>query len=179
MTRLAALAALCVAALSVSPVAHAKSPCWKQLINDWYDGRIEKIYPKHCYREAIRHLPKDAEIYSNARSDIERALQAALVGKLPPPNGTGKGKGKGKGTRPKGSRGNGTNTVNANGGTPPESGLSSRLLEKLGPSKADSLPVPLLVLGGLALLLMAAGGAGVIARRVQERRAGPPPPAES
>ncbi len=170
LIRLAALAALCVAALSVSPAAHAKGPCWKQLINDWYDGRIEKIYPKHCYREAIRHLPKDAEIYSNARSDIERALQAAALGKLPPPNRKSKG--------PKGPNSKNPGSGNANGGEQPESGLSGRLLEKLGPSKADSLPVPLLVLGGLALLLMAAGGAGVIARRVQEKRAGPPPPAE-
>ena len=172
LIRLAALAALCVAALSVSPAAHAKSPCWKQLINDWYDGRIEKIYPKQCYRQAIRHLPKDAEIYSNARSDIERALQAALVHKLPGPNKTGKGGGKGG----KGSKAGGTTSTSGEnvGGEQPESGLSGRLLEKLGPSKADSLPVPLLVLGGLALLLMAAGGAGVIARRVQEKRAQPP-----
>ena len=41
-----------------------------------------------------------------------------------------------------------------------------------GPS---SVPIPLLVLGGLALLLLAAGGAGYLSRRAQARREGGPP----
>src|SRR6266516_7372572 len=69
--------------------APAATPCWKQLINDWYDGRIDNLYPQHCYKEAIRHLPPDVEIYSNARSDIERALLAAKLGKKAPPNSSG------------------------------------------------------------------------------------------
>jgi hypothetical protein len=40
-----------------------------------------------------------------------------------------------------------------------------------GPS---SVPVPLLVLGGLALLLLAAGGAGYLSRRAQSRNDGDP-----
>jgi hypothetical protein len=172
LIRTAALAALCALALAVSASPATGGPCWKKLINDWYDGRIDKIYPKQCYRQAIKHLPKDAEIYSNARSDIERALLAAQLGKLPPPNrGNRGGKGSGNpGTGATGAKGG----VEPTGGDAPQSGLSGRLLDKLGPSKADSVPVPLLVLGGLALLLMAAGGAGVIARRVQEKRAQPP-----
>ncbi len=44
-----------------------------------------------------------------------------------------------------------------------------------GPS---AVPIPLLILGGLALLLLAAGGAGYLSRRAQARRnAGPPGPA--
>ena len=38
------------------------------------------------------------------------------------------------------------------------------------PGSADSLPVPLIVLGGVALALMAAGGAGFLARRSRLRR---------
>ena len=41
----------------------------------------------------------------------------------------------------------------------------------LGPNTADSVPVPLLVLGGLALALMAAAGISFFARRMQARRA--------
>ena len=39
-------------------------------------------------------------------------------------------------------------------------------------SDADSIPIPLIVLAGLALLLMAAGGAGFAARKLQARRPG-------
>jgi hypothetical protein len=37
------------------------------------------------------------------------------------------------------------------------------------------VPIPLLILGGLALLLLAAGGAGYLSRRAQARRDGGPP----
>jgi len=40
---------------------------------------------------------------------------------------------------------------------------------KNGSKSADSVPIPLLVLGGLALLLIAAGAAGVVAKRLQSR----------
>jgi hypothetical protein len=38
------------------------------------------------------------------------------------------------------------------------------------PSSADSVPVPLIVLGAVALLLMAAGAAGFVARRLRTRK---------
>ena len=41
-------------------------------------------------------------------------------------------------------------------------------------SSADSVPIPLLVLAGLALLLVAAGSAGYAIRRYQARRVPPP-----
>jgi hypothetical protein len=40
-----------------------------------------------------------------------------------------------------------------------------------GKSKhADSVPIPLIILGAVALLLMAAGAAGFLARRTRTRR---------
>ena len=165
------LAALVVLALGVH-AAPAATPCWKQLINDWYDGRIDKLYPQHCYKEAIRHLPPDVEIYSNARSDIERALLAAKLGKPAPPNSSGGGT---KNGNPGGGKtGGGTSTEPSGGETAGETPLTGRLIDKLGPSKADSAPIPLLVLGGLALLLMAAGGSGVLWRKYQAKRLPPP-----
>jgi hypothetical protein len=163
---LAAILAFSVVALLAVPAgASAATPCWKALINDWYDGRIDKTYPRHCYREAIKHLPSDADIYSSARKDIERALQAAIVGKPAPPNGTG---GSGKG-----GKGNVNGARNSSGGQLPEETPISKALDSFRPHNADSAPIPLLILGGLALLLMAAGGAGVVARRIQARREGP------
>ena len=38
------------------------------------------------------------------------------------------------------------------------------------PANADSIPVPLLVLAGVAMLLLAAAAAGFVAKRIQERR---------
>jgi hypothetical protein len=56
-------------------------------------------------------------------------------------------------------------------------GFFPRLLDAIGPNNADSIPLPLIFLAGLALVLTAAGAAGMVTRRVQARRAaGPPPP---
>jgi len=49
----------------------------------------------------------------------------------------------------------------------------AKVADMLNPGSASSLPVPLLVLGALALLLVVAGGAGLIVKRVQARRSGP------
>ena len=50
------------------------------------------------------------------------------------------------------------------------------LAQKLGPSTADSIPIPLLILGGLALALILAAGVSLLARRMQARRAAADPP---
>src|SRR5438067_7649743 len=57
----------------------AAPPCWKTLLNDWYDGRIDNVYPIPCYQDAIRHLPTDVKVYSSAAEDIQRALQLAIA----------------------------------------------------------------------------------------------------
>src|SRR5207248_10730267 len=59
--------------------AKGKPPCWKTLINDWYDGRIDGTYPIHCYRDALKNLPADVETYSSARDDIKQALQKRIT----------------------------------------------------------------------------------------------------
>ena len=57
--------------------------------------------------------------------------------------------------------------------TDPESDtLATPGVDTSGPS---SVPIPLLILGGLALLLLAAGAAGYLSRRAQARRNGGPP----
>ena len=82
LTALAAIAAL--TALSFAPVASAKT-CAEQVIDDWYgNGRVDQIFPKHCYLEAIRSLPVDVKDYSNAEEDIRRALAFAGQGEPGP-----------------------------------------------------------------------------------------------
>ena len=72
--------------------AKGKTPCWKTLINDWYDGRIDGTYPIHCYRDALKHLPTDVETYSSARDDIKQALQKRITqGSHNPKGGTAAG----------------------------------------------------------------------------------------
>jgi hypothetical protein len=170
LTALAALAAL--TALSFVPVASAKT-CAEQVIDDWYgNGRVDQIFPKHCYLEAIRSLPVDVKDYSNAEEDIRRALAFAGQGE-PDPGPSG-------GPAPTGTNGEDPpGTTPTSPTTPPDetSGTGEQTIAGGGvdTSGPSSLPIPLLVLGGLALLLLAAGGAGYLSRRAQARRNGGPP----
>jgi hypothetical protein len=173
---LIAFAAGALAVLAFSSPATAATPCWKTLINDWYDGRIDGTYPAHCYREAINNAPEDVKTYSSLQEDLTRALQAAVKGKVP---GGSRGR---HGASQDSPTPSGTST-NENGGTVigtggsngpgsgPGNGLFTKAIDSLGPKNADSLPLPLIILASIALLLLAAGAAGFIARRVQARRA--------
>ena len=151
------------------------------LLNDWYDGRIDHTYAVHCYQDALNHLPADVQTYSSAHDDILRALQSAIAKEkkagetvepnspvVPPP-----------GRRPRTRRRRTTTerprrptTVAVAPGRKPDKGLGG-VAEQLNPSSAASLPLPLLVLGGLAILLVAAGAAGLVAKRIQARKQAP------
>jgi hypothetical protein len=182
---LLALATAAFAATLAAPgAADAAKPCWVRLVNDWYDGRIDKTYPVSCYRAAMKNLPEDVAAYSNAREEIQRALLAAIkksaaAGKtlagsdlVPPqigPIGNTSTVGTGTtGTTP-GEEGDGEATPGSPGGDD-----EGPLGDILTPANADSIPIPLLVLAGLALVLLAAASAGFVARRLQARRAGAP-----
>jgi hypothetical protein len=156
------------AAATVFGVGTAQaSKCSAALIHDWYvDGRIDNTYQVHCYQEALKDIPEDQIVYGTLRDDLTRALQSVIRNKGGgpiDPNATVPGSGKGRG-------GGGSS-----GGS--KSGFFHWVARALGPSTADSIPVPLLVLGGLALALIAAAGISFFARRIQARRAaGDPPP---
>jgi len=165
---LLALAIAIAAALGVAQPAQARSmsSCSKALIHDWYvDGRVDQTYPVHCYREALKQIPEDQIIYGTLREDLTRALQATIR-----QNG-GHVTGDTLVVPLGGSGGDGPNGTGGSGG-----GVFHWLAKKLGPSTADSIPIPLLVLGGLAFTLMAAAGVSYLARRVQARRAAADPP---
>ena len=172
--------------------AAAATPCWKQLLNDWYDGRIDKTYPLPCYQQTLKHLPKDVEVYSSARDDIQRALAQAVQRKNHPKTSTSTTSSTPAKTtvspnpQPKPPTGGGTTTKTVTSTVPAtttttsppvqgrqnDNGPFGTAIDKINPGSAESLPLPLLVLGGLALLLVGAGVAGLILRRVQQRRYG-------
>ena len=156
-----------------SKVALAKTKsCADQVIADWYDdGRVGKIYPLHCYREAIAKLPPDVLDYSNAQEEIGRALAFATQGK-PDPGGSGPAHTttgttatdttSTSDTTTKTTTTKTTKTDKTHTQTDRQTGATTTT-DTSGPS---SVPVPLLVLGGLAVLLLAAGSAGYLRRRM-------------
>ncbi len=176
------LAGLLLLAVGVGPTAAAngKPPCWKTLINDWYDGRIDGTYPIHCYRDALKHLPTDVETYSSARDDIKQALQERITqGNKPGGSATGGGPSGGGGGSSSGggTSGGGTSSPGGTSGGSGRTGGGKSASGPIGdvfnagrPGTADSVPIPLIVLGGVALLLMAAGGAGFLVRRTRARK---------
>jgi len=151
------LALALLAAVAQPPPAAAATPCWKTLLNDWYDGRIDGTYQVHCYRDAIKHLPADVSTYSSARDDILRALQSARAKLIK----AGKKVGPNTLIRP----------LKSVPGRKTGKGLAGAA-KQLNPSSASSVPVPLLVLGSLGILLVLAGGAGLVVKRVQARKPG-------
>jgi hypothetical protein len=190
LKRLALAAVLSgVVLLTVGGPAQAAAPCWKELMNDWYQPPIEKTYPIPCYREAVDHLPTDARLYSSAREDILRAMgQAIALQKQqeqqqqqaptttaapatteppppPPPPPPAE-------TTPATTAEEPTTTEEAvappptttSPGRPKPKGVAGAL-DKLNPGEADSFPLPLIILGAIAILLVAAGVIGMIWRR--------------
>jgi len=164
---LASIALLCAVA-QPARAASSGTPCWKVLLNDWYDGRIDGTYPRHCYNDALKHLPADVSTYSSAHDDILRALQSAIAKQKKAGHSVGANTPIVPPTPPKGGNGGGTGTTTTTGHQ-----QGNGLADKLNPGSPSSLPVPLLILGGLALLLVAAGGAGLLAKRIQARRQSP------
>ncbi len=153
--------------------ASAATPCWKVLLTDWYDGRIDGTYPIHCYKDALKHLPSDVSTYSSARDDILRALQSAVAKQKK----AGKAVGANTLVPPSGKH-NTTKTTTDKAVTAADSrgrktdkGLGG-VAERLNPSSPSSLPVPLLVLGALGILLIGGGAAGLVVKRIQARRPG-------
>jgi hypothetical protein len=159
--------------LAAATPADAKTkPCWKQVLDDWSDnGRIDGKYSSSCIDEAIAKAPEDVRAYTDFEEQAEQARQESSRGLYGLKGGSG--------------------TVGTSGGSDPndpapgsESNPSPREPNTgakdetpvgwvLGTSgnNSDSVPIPLLVLLGLAGALITAGGAGFAARKLQARRA--------
>jgi len=175
-----ALLAFGAAGAGAAPSAslEATSGCYLQVINDWLDNnKVDRIYAIPCYTQAIQHLNKfpDVKGYSSAEDDIRDAQRRAARDRgnsVGPTNTNSSGGGPGGGTNPKGPNGP---DASPSGGSTSKPSFFDNLSHKLGPGNAQSIPLPLLVLGGLAILLLLAAAGTWIARRMQARRVTPAP----
>jgi hypothetical protein len=186
------VAASAVALLAAVPVASAApaaattptNNCWKDVVNDWlaHQPNVTGLYPIPCYTQAIQHLNaySDVQAYSNAMDDIHRALLIAIHEERGGPGDGGSSSGGSSGGTSGGSSGGSSSGGSSSGSSGSSSSSSSqssgpiiRLFNDLGPGNAQSVPLPLLVLGGLAVLLLFAALATWITRRLQARRLTP------
>jgi cobalamin biosynthesis Mg chelatase CobN len=192
--RVVVLAGVLLLALGAqASAASAAPPCWKSLLTDWYDGTIDKTYPIPCYRQAVDQLPTDAQLYTSAKDDILRAMASAIAAQKPattptttaaPPTTTAPAT---TATQPAETTTQVTTeatttnaesvppvtTTTSSPGRPKPKGIA-RALDKLNPGEADSFPLPLLILGALAILLVGAGVVGMIWRRMDRGDASTP-----
>jgi hypothetical protein len=156
------LALSAVSTLVVASPANAATACGKKVLADWFDnGRVDRLYPLNCYEEAIDAIPDDIRDYADAEEVITRALQAALRGELAPggrdptPNDDDPSNGSGGGSD--------DGSDDGSGGT--GSGDNPQAAPGVDTSGPSSIPIPLLVLGGMSIALLAAGGLGYLSRR--------------
>src|SRR5947209_2205572 len=141
-----------LAAVAIPGTASASAaPCRNKVFNDWYpDGKIASTYPLGCYRDALKHIPPDAAIYSSLSDDVRAALRAAMRrGKgMAVPKQVGHGfKALGSGAV----KGTSASVETAAPHDPKSDGIVGTV---------SGAPLPILVLGALALLLVAAGTIG-------------------
>lgn len=158
--------------LSAPAGAAAATACGDKVLADWFDnGRIDRLYPLHCYEDAIDAIPDDLRDYADAEDVISRALQSALRGDLAP-----------GGRDPTPGNDEPFGGPSGPGGTPndpndPGTGPGSEAAPDVDTSGPSSVPIPLLVLGGMSLVLLAAGGLGYLSRRrAAHADDGPPGP---
>jgi hypothetical protein len=157
------LAGILVALSTAGPAL--ASACGDKVLDDWYDnGRIDRLYPPHCYEEAIDSIPSDIGPYIDAEEVITRALQASLSGKLAQ-GGVDPTPGKGDDGDDPRTPGTPSNPTDPGEPTDPSGGGNSEATPDVDTSGPSSIPIPLLVLGGMSVALLAAGGIGYLSRR--------------
>jgi cobalamin biosynthesis Mg chelatase CobN len=164
--------------LLVAPAA-ALADCGTSVIDDYLkDGTISGNYSQACYKSALKQIPTDMDIYTDVRGSINAAMNGGGSGGTPAASnnqpGTTTAKDKPKGTTTDGATtGDGTTTEEVLPAAPgtTDGGLVGQALNDIGPKKADEVPMPVIVLGGLAALLILAGGGGLIAQRRSRRGA--------
>ena len=143
-----------------TPRAEGAKPCWESVIDDWVDnGRIDGVYSASCITAARSHVPEDIRAYT----DIIDKLDSYRLNTVRTLQNT-----RGSDAKPtkvnRRTRAPEPETSNGKDEAPLPSVLGK------GTTDASSIPVPLMVLAGLALLLMAAGAAGFVQRKLRARR---------
>jgi hypothetical protein len=155
-----------VVVFAVPATAHAAVPCRNKIFNDWYvDGKIASTYSHGCYVDALKHIPPDASVYSSLSDDIKSAMRGAVsrvAGKQVPTQ-------IGRGFRALDTGVKGVSTSVTPGTHDPSTGEPTAASGGIADT-ASSAPLPILVLGGLAIALAAAGAIGSGVKFAQRRR---------
>lgn len=163
------LAAVSLLVTASQAEAGALEDCGQRVIRDWYSGgRVDRVYPLPCYREAIRALPDDVMQYTDAGAAIERALESArhrtTVERI-----TDAAQAEAADPNP--------SAAHARRPTPPAPPPGARAAARpandparlaAGPAHAThdpGLPYPLIALGALSAVLLVSGVAAGLARR--------------
>jgi hypothetical protein len=151
-----------------TPAASAAKPCWERVVDDWIDnGSIDAAYSPACLQAALRNVPEDIRAYSDFEERVKQARQDALRNRFLQGSG---GSGETQGTSPgRERRLDRVEEVEPDVREPDGGPLQDAL--SYGATDATSIPVPLMILAGLALVLMTAGGAGFAHRKLQARKA--------
>ena len=145
-------------------------PCRNQIFNDWeHDGQIASTYPLACYRDALRHMPTTEQIYTSLEDDIRAALQAAIARvhgkKVAAQIGhkfTDDDAPDGAGARSTAASDDGrAHTIRE---PPTPTTKRSPLAGVAAGAGGGGVPLPLLVLGGIALVLVGSGAVGIVVR---------------
>ena len=142
------LGALAASVLAlVLPATAMASPCGDKVLGDWFDnGRIDRLYPAHCYEDAIDAIPRDLRDYANAEEIILRALQASLRGELDP-------------------GGPDPSPDDREPGSPSSDPSDTEAAPDVDTTGLSAIPLPLIALGLMSLALLVAGGLGYLRRR--------------
>jgi hypothetical protein len=162
------LVVLAVAAFAPA-TANAAVPCRDRVYNDWYaDGKIATTYSMGCYRDALKNIPPDARTYSSLADDIRSAMrgaQARRAGHTGVPAQIGRGVEPAAATVSTKTSKTKTSSRQKPRSTQSESStLPTSTVAAARTGDSSGVPLPLIVLGALALLLIAAGTAGAIAK---------------
>src|SRR3954447_18914781 len=178
MKRLLVLSVLALG-VALPAQAQAAAPCRDKIFNDWNtDGKIASTYPHACYVDALHHVPPDANVYSSLRDDITAAMRAAvrqLQGEAVP-------KQVGHGFAPHNVLANAKPSSSTPSTTSPHDPAPASVSPAKVPTSVQSssapvaassssgTPLPVLLLGGIALALVAAGAVGAGVRQSRSRR---------
>ena len=131
-----------VAVVLIAPSPATATACGDAVLDDWWDnGRIDQVYDRQCYRDAIDSIPADLLDYANVEEVITRALNAL--------NGGG----------PSEPSTDSPRNADSNPDDPAE------VLDNADASSPSSIPIPLLLLAAMSILLLGAGGLGYLSRR--------------
>ena len=164
---------IAVGVLLAAPAA-ALADCGTSIIDQYLNsGTVPSGQPAACYKSALKQIPTDADLYTDIRASISAAMNGGGggLGNSGGSNASGVSPGTTTSKNPKPATtdaGTTTGLLPLAPGTT-DAGLVGNALKDIGPKKADEVPLPVIILGGLAGLLILAGAGGLIAQRRSRR----------